>query len=215
VPLSRYIAARKRRYHLAIYTTSANRTPVDLDKPRRNILIVSSVLILAELSGAKVGPAVTTSGVTVTLSNPEIVLPFIWLILLYSVWRFWIMVRTTVGPPFAYKSNRFINRTKIVRSVIAMSGNNLEENRFLQDHPLVVRHFFRREIQFRVHEPVAGTVEEVSLKLKYHRIFFNEIVGDIRYMLTDSYFVENTLPILVGVTPVLIGITKAYIKYCF
>jgi hypothetical protein len=184
---------------------------VDIEKPRRNLLVVSCVLIFIELAGIKIA-AINVPGLTVSVQRPELLIPFVWTIFAYSLWRFWLLARPHYAP-FHKRANKFVNRCRHIKEAITAQGFEFSDNWFNDHHPELVRNMYRREARFYTQDSSGQVNVEKVVKLSYLKMLFPELLGDIRCLPQDRAFVEYSLPLFVAFVPVALVVIKALFHF--
>src|SRR3989344_9618664 len=159
----------------------------EVSKCRRNLLVISSLLILYEIAGGKLA-AVNAPVISITLERPQMVLYFMWLVLLYELIRFKALYREEHAK---FKTDRsficFSPKTLSKLSNLLPESSN--SNGFT-----LKRGIFTRVITYHVYQD--GDAKSKSVAVSYFRLFTDECREDLNYALQSKHSLEYSLPII-------------------
>lgn len=163
----------------------------ELSVARRNLLVISSILLIIEVTGAKI-ESINAPGVSITVARPELIIYFLYAVLTYSLFRFWQLAKTS-HQSHQEISIRHINRTPYITTIIAENKDDIN-NLYLSDSsPYVDRKIFKRTLFFS--GDVNGhNFQKRSVELSYRKIFIHEVIADIKSISSTNDFIEYTFP---------------------
>jgi hypothetical protein len=168
----------------------------EIDPARRNLMVLTSVLLVIELAGATI-KAINAPAVTIEIQRPELIVWFLYIILIYLIFRFWQIARTT-HIKYSQISNKFINQSSIIKTISDITLNKDEgEGYYVDDNnPLITRGFFKRTLTISGHNKHGRGVQKGPIKLPYIKLLLPELIADFRAIPNHKDFVEYTLPFL-------------------
>jgi hypothetical protein len=186
----------------------------ELEKPRRNLLIISCALIFAQVAGIEI-TAINVPALSINIQRPEYLLPFVWLMLAYTAWRFWLTAQA-VRTPFSDRSNAYVNLGPHVLRAMHEQGVAAKSEWLNDNNPMIERALLARIVT--IHLPSQDLYGQVTntprvFRIGYFRHFFPELVGDLKSIIRDKQFVEYDLPLLVALVPVLIAVWQGLVRF--
>lgn len=163
---------------------------------RRNLLVLTSLLLVIELTGATI-KSINAPAVTVDIRRPEFIIWFLYVTLAYLVFRFWQIARST-HVKYSQISNKFINKLPLVKRMSdALLNVSDEEGYYVNDNnPSVSRGFFKRTLTVSGHNKFGRGFDRGPVKLPYVKMLLPEFIADIRAASTHKDFIEYTFPFL-------------------
>lgn len=163
----------------------------ELQKARRNLLIVAGIIIMYVIAGGSL-EAVNTPAVSIKLKSPEYIIIFVWAILIYEIIRFkTLMPKDEKAREFIIKSSRFIP-TPQINSTINNQIKRAEKNSIASLN--FVRKLFRRKLEIQYYSD--GILTQLTIKISWFTCFIPETINDFKTDLTD--YIEYLFPLQVA-----------------
>lgn len=163
---------------------------------RRNLLVIASVLFAIEATGATI-KSINAPAVTIDIKRPELIVWFLYLILIYLMFRFWQIAKST-HQRHSQISNRYINQLPIVKKIVESSMDAADEEGYYanENNPSIERRLFSRNLKISAHNKQGRGVQKGPIKLPYLKIIIPELIADLRAIPIHKDFVEYTFPFL-------------------
>lgn len=184
--------------------------PDVLEKPRRNLLIVTSILLVIQVTGASVS-AINLPSVSLNFVRPQLLIYCVWAVWLHSLWFFWIQGRHTQN--FRDRAVEFSHRGRYVMKAIKATGMNMHHFDNPDHSPQISRQFFRRSVSFYD----ASIVDKISrtriVRLSYWRQFIPELKGDLHCMLIDRNFCSYEFAVIYAYVPLALKVFELIYDY--
>ena len=203
----------------------------DVLRQRRNLIAVAVGLTLYEISGGQPKDTPTFMGL-VNFSNPDVLIYFAWLTLLYFTWRYWIHTaphrlryepsrngnkgwsdrKTSWQAAFQYSLARDRRYRSFVRSMMEPPAHESETADFA---PLLVRGLYTRKLDFSLIEKFPNEARSHrqgdEMPVGYLRVFPYEIKAQLVAALSGTAFSDYALPYYAAALPGAVWISKRLI----
>lgn len=168
----------------------------EIGSARRNLLVLTSVLLVIELTGATI-KSINAPSVTIEIQRPELIIWFLYATLAYLMFRFWQIAKAT-HLKHSQISNRFVNNLPIIKRISEDSLDKDEgEGYYVNDNnPSIARGIFTRTLTISGHNKHGHGINKGPVRLPYTKLLRAELIADLRAVPAHKDFVEYTLPFL-------------------
>ncbi|WMR30993.1 hypothetical protein [Metapseudomonas otitidis] len=176
----------------------------EIQKGRRNLLIVAGVLIVYQLAGGSL-VAINSPAVSIKLDHPEYIIFFVWLMLLYEAIRFKILIdeNNETGQAFRTRESEVI-LNKRIRTRAFHAAHDIEKspnrgttlsgilNIQIQEKAVIERKLFKRKLL--AFYSSSGILKSIDLPVNWLDTFTMELRADFIDTSVSDYL-EFRLPI--------------------
>ena len=169
---------------------------IDLLRHRRNLLIVSSILVLIQLAGISIGESINLFGTNLNVENKNVIGYAIWLVWFYLFIRFYqyFIEEENVGIKAEYHGRV---RNLIERHFYRKSGHGSYNPEFQAESTSGWSWLYKKRNE-----------EKPLLEATIWLVFVNKIRAIQHVVLNTSKVTDYVLPFIVGFSPLIILMVK-------
>lgn len=186
-----------------------NTMNADLLRQRRNLVVLSLVLLLFSISETTIGAKVSVLGTELVVGNPGVLKPLAWVFWFYFLLRYYQYWRAEPDSPIrdAFKAQR----DKLILAAypverLCKQGESVRNARFILEH----RGLLRSEVILQDRDPTRGISKNVATEsVGRWAVFFWSIRSALHVAFNTRHATDHILPFALAVAAPLVTVYRA------